>query len=335
MHLVNKERRGLRHSSRRWLAAASVLWLAFSLGVGPAFARRGSGDDDNKKPLKLRLNDAVGKPGGAVAVVLRTYAARPIRQGQLRVKVRRAAAALASLELAGSEAAQPLARLVSVTVYSSASDTSGKAAMANTSSGQSIDFDFLSPSGTVNASDGPLAVLRFVLASSARPGDIYTVEVDPTVASLLAPSGVPIVVEPINATLRVRAANSPQIAEIEGDKIAPGETALIGFQTTEPTLLSGGKITFLYSAAIAAGKPTVRIDPRYGRATVTTNTSVAGRLIVNFTSPDKTLNRVPGLILAVSLPIKTSAPIGSRPSSASRKASRSRSIGCWKSGCAN
>jgi hypothetical protein len=300
---------------RRLAVRCAACLLAFLLGLQPAFARRG-GDDDNKKPLKLRVNDAVGKPGGAVAIVLRTYAARPIRQGQLRVKIRRAAAlaTLAAGDTEALEAGQPLARLVSVTVYSSATDTSGSSAMATTSLGQNVDLDFRSPSGTVNASDGPLAVLRFVLSSSAKPGEVYSVEIDPGIATLLAANGAPIAVEPINATLRVRAANSPQIAEVEGDKISPGETALLGFQTTEPTQLSGGKITFLYSAAIAAGKPTVRIDPRYGKATFTTNTAVAGRLIVNFTSPDKTLNRVPGLIIAVSLPIKAAAPVGSRTS---------------------
>jgi hypothetical protein len=281
-------------------------------GIQPALARGGGGDDN--KPLKLRVNDAVGRPGGAVAIVLRTYAARPIRQGQIRVKIRRATAAAVLLEDGTREASPPLARLVSVTVYSSAADVSGTSAMATTSLGQNVDFNFRSPTSTVNAADGPLAVLRFVLDAAARPGDVYSVEIDPAIASLLAANGAPIVVEPINATLRVRAANSPQIAEVEGDKVSPGQTALLGFQTTEPTLLSGGRITLLYSAAMAAGKPTVRIDPRYGRATFTTNTSVAGRLIVNFTSPDKTLNQVPGLILAVSLPIKASAPIGSRTS---------------------
>ncbi|HSN86740.1 MAG TPA: hypothetical protein VL025_08280, partial [Thermoanaerobaculia bacterium] len=81
------------------LAALLVTVLALLLLALPeAFAARGSGsggddDDDNgggggHEVLKLRVNDAIGRPGGTVAIVLRTYAARPIRQGQISVRVR-------------------------------------------------------------------------------------------------------------------------------------------------------------------------------------------------------------------------------------------------------
>jgi hypothetical protein len=53
------------------------------------------------------------------------------------------------------------------------------------------------------------------------------------------------------------------------------------------------------------------MDKRYGNATFTV-TRKPGLLIVDFKSPDRTLNNVPGTIVAVSLPTKDSAAIGTQ-----------------------
>jgi hypothetical protein len=78
------------------LAAFVAVFLA--LAAGAVFARGGSDDGGGSgsggngggggdKSLVLRINPAIGVPGGMVAVVLRTYAPRPVRQGQAIVRV--------------------------------------------------------------------------------------------------------------------------------------------------------------------------------------------------------------------------------------------------------
>src|SRR5262245_41522947 len=92
------------HRARFRFVAAFLMAAALLLsGLPEASARRGGGDDGGggDDALKLRANDAIGKRGGVVALGLRTYAARPIRQGQISVRVRPGGAANAASTLSG------------------------------------------------------------------------------------------------------------------------------------------------------------------------------------------------------------------------------------------
>lgn len=310
--------RRLSFSPRSVLAALVTLALLTS-GAPSADARRGrGGDDDNggggggdDRALKLRVNDAIGAPGGTVAVVLRTYAARPIRQGRISLRVRkRVGPAKSGLTVAAlTEPVRPVT-LVGVTVYSQRRDAKSQSNLAGAPDSQAVQVDFSSASGTVNAADGPLAVFRFRLSRAVSPGQEYVLEVDPSVTSLVDGGGRPIAVEPINAVLTVRAPSAPFAVEAEGDEVEPGEAAELGFSTFEPFPVSGGRVTLRYDASVAGGRPTVAMDPRYGRSKFTVDTSRPGVLVVSFQSPDKTLNTVPGNIVAVTLPTRASAPIG-------------------------
>lgn len=305
-------------SPRSRSALAALLAAALLLSAAPeASARRGRGGDDNggggdDDALKLRVNDAVGKPGGTVAIVLRTYAARPIRQGQISVRVRRGRPAKALEGLTVEALTEPVRPLTfqRAVVYSTRSDSPAQATPTGAADSQAVNVKFASPSGTVNASDGPLAVLFFQLHPSVTPGQVYTIEVDPAVTSLVDSGGRPIGFEPINAVLTVRAPSAPLAVEAEGDEVEPGETAELGVQTSEPFRVSSGRVTLRYNAAAASGQPAVRIDPRYGKSTFTVDRSKPGVLVVDFRSPDNSLNTVPGTIVAVDLPTKASAGIG-------------------------
>ncbi|HYN22195.1 MAG TPA: hypothetical protein VE078_14640 [Thermoanaerobaculia bacterium] len=292
------------------LLMASALLLT---GVQSASARRGQGgggDDDNA--LKLRVNDAIGMPGGTVAIVLRTYAARPIRQGQVSVRVRKGRPANAQSLLTAEALTQPVRPLtfLGAVVYSTRGDSATQATPTGNTEGQAVNVKFSSPSATVNASDGPLAVLRFRLDPAVAAGQQYTIELDPALTSLVDGGGKPILVEPINAVLTVRAPSAPLAIEAEGDDVEPGETAELGVQTFEPFPISSGRITLRFNPAVASGPPVVRMDPRYGKANFTVNLGKPGVLVVDFKSPNRTLNTVPGTIVAVDLPTRASAAIG-------------------------
>ncbi|HSG39632.1 MAG TPA: hypothetical protein VLE27_08345 [Thermoanaerobaculia bacterium] len=304
-----------RFQSRVTLAAVVAAML---FALPDAEARRGRGGDDGGggggDALTLRVNDAIGVPGGTVAVVLRTYAPRPVRQGQIHIKIRRPPARTKALGLTVEELTQPVRplTLISATVYSQRGDSVSQAALTGQPDSQTATVRFESPSGSVNASDGPMAVFRFRLAKSVKPGQRFELQVDPAQTSLVDQQGRPVTLEPRPAFLTVRAPKSPFLIEAEGDDAEPGEMAELGVQTQEPFPVSGGRVTLRYDQKLAGGAAVVRMDPRYGRSTFTVDRSKPGVLVVNFTSPDSTLNTVPGTIVAVDLPVAASARIGAR-----------------------
>src|ERR1700750_1502257 len=83
------------HQSRRAspmpMRFRSCLVFVLTLLLAAAALAKSPVDDGgvSGKSLTLRLNPAIGTPGGLVAVVLRTYAPRPIKQGQVVVRAAR------------------------------------------------------------------------------------------------------------------------------------------------------------------------------------------------------------------------------------------------------
>jgi hypothetical protein len=276
-----------------------------------ALPRRGGGDDDE---LTLRLDDAIGRPGGQVSIVLRTYAARPIRQGRLGVRTRPQAFRLGGPLLPGAgEAALvggPFDRLLSVTVFSTAGDSVTTSGWAKGNDGQPTHVEFRSATASINSADGPLLVLKYRLAPSVQPGETYLVDFDPALTSLIDAQGQNVVLARRPAELTIRAGSAPIAVEAEGDEVEPGETATVGLHTFEPIPLAGGQVGLVYDPTVVVGTPTVRIDPRFGRATFTVRRPRPGKVVVKFTSADKSLNRVPGLLVAVDLATGTNVPVG-------------------------
>lgn len=302
-------------------AAAAALSLLFA-AVPPAFARGGGSGDDGggsgsgDKELVLRVNPAIGAPGGTVAVVLRTYAPRPVRQGQVLIRVvRRPAPPKALLGPTFETLAQPLRplqSLLSATVYSQQNDSSTQAALAGQPASQTTTATFQSPTGTINASDGPLAVFKFRLDSSVQPGQTFDLTLDPAATGLTDAQGRAIALAPRAGELTVRSPKTPFLLEADGDKVEPGEVAELSVNTFEPFLTSGGRVTLRWNANVAGGPPSVRMDSRYGKVTFSTDTSQRGRLVVDFKSPDISFNNVPGSIVTIALPISATAQLGTR-----------------------
>jgi hypothetical protein len=185
-----------------------------------------------------------------------------------------------------------------------------QASLSGAPDSQAVKVQFASPSATVNAADGPLAVFFLRLDPSVVPGQTYLLELDLGLTSLTDESGRAITIQPINAELTIRAAGAPFAVEAEGDEVAPGEAAELGVQTFEPFAVSGGRVTLRFNPAVAGGAPTVRMDSRYGKATFQVDRSTPGVLVVTFQSADRTLNSVPGALIGITLPTRASAAFG-------------------------
>lgn len=290
----------------RTALTAAVLAFLGLLGLAPEPASA-------SKSLTLRVNDARGGPGDLVAVVVRTYASRPIGQGQLCIGARRTtrAASTAALDLELAEATDaPFVRLERAEVFSAKND----ARFTVSFDAQEATLKFNSPTGSINAADGPLAVLYFRLSTSVAEGQVFEISVDVSESMLADGSGQRIEIESKPGRLEIRdegqGENEDLEVEVSAGKVKAGKVARAMIRTESPVSLASGRIALRYDPRLVAGRPWVRIDSRYGKATVVVNTDTPGLVTIVFQSPDKSLNRVPGDLFEVRFPTSRQAPRG-------------------------
>jgi hypothetical protein len=314
-------------TTQRSFRLSLAVLLATFLSAGAALARTpvdDGGTTSGKPSLVLRVNPAIGVPGGIVAMVLRTYAPRPIKQGQVVVRVvarpapaavaqagrRRAPAGGSGLTLKSlTQPVRPLT-LLSTVVYSPLGDAVAKGVLNGLPDSQVAQVNFQSASSTINSVDGPMAVFRFRLDPSASPGDVFDLSLDLTQTKLTDDAGRPITITPRSNTLTVRAPADPFQVAVEGASVQPGGTAELGVSTFEPFAVSGGRFTLTWDPRLSGGAPTVKIDARYGQSVYTVDTSQPGRMVVEFQSSDSSFNSVPGTIVAISMPVAGDAAVG-------------------------
>jgi hypothetical protein len=280
---------------RTALAAAFSLLGLLALAPEPAAAA---------KSLTLRVNDARGGPGDLVAVVVRTYASRPIGQGQLCI----GAGPPGKVSAAAVDA--PFVRLEKVQVFSAKND----ARFTVSFNAQEATLKFSSPTGSINAADGPLAVLYFRLSTAVVDGDVFEIAVDAVDSRLADGSGQRIAIESKPGRLEIRTGghggNEDLELRVTGGKAKPGKVALVTIGTQTATALASGRIALRYDPRLVSSRPWVRIDPRYGKATVVVDTDAPGLVTILFQSPDRSFNRVPGDLFEVRFPVSRQAPRG-------------------------
>jgi hypothetical protein len=256
-----------------------------------------------KDVLTLRVNDAIGEPGGRVAVVIRTYAPRPVGQGQICFTAR---------SRGGGSAAGPFAELEEWKVFSRRGDELAIASIEPSADGQTIVVEFSSDSATINRKDGPLAVLFFRLRDDVRPRQRFNIAIDIGNTVLFDQRGDLIRLEPRAGELQVRRPAEAFKAQAEDDKIVPGEVAELGMETYEPVAMAAGRIGLRFDPEAVAGRIKVKMRKQHGKRKFKADRSEPGLVLVDFTSRSGTLNTVPGEILSVEFRTPGSARVGSR-----------------------
>lgn len=272
------------------LPAAVVCASLAILSAAPAAA----------ESLTLRVNDAMGEPGGRAAVVVRTYAPRGVEEGQICLR--------ATSRLKADTT--PFAMLEEAIVYSGAGDAVYFSAFDEAL--QAARVDFSSASASINESDGPLAVFFFRLRSSLAGGEKFEIAIDLADTALVGADGQPVPLDLRSGVLTIREPGSPVLFAAEGDAVTAGSVAALGIDTQEAFSIGAGRAVLTYDPAFATGPPVVTLDPRHGDAFFFADTTVAGRIDVTFQSPGGTLNGVPGTLFSIRLPTAPSLPVGSQ-----------------------
>ncbi len=154
--------------------------------------------------LALRVNNLDGLPGAQVVLELRTYSPRPVRQGQICLSTRRRAGKVLGSKSAVAESG-PFETLLGGRVYSENNDVVSNIRTEVRGAETLLVIDFDSPSGTVNAADGPMIELDLVLRSDLALGDEFEVAVDLANTIVLAPDLAPVPLRSEPGRLRIRA----------------------------------------------------------------------------------------------------------------------------------
>lgn len=258
------------------------------------------------EPLTIRVADMEGAPGEVITLVLRTYSPRALGQGQICL---RGSQNFGVQQLAGG--AEPFAELLGVEVFSANGDV---IAVGDLDPGGAITMiGFNSAGATVNLEGGPLAAIHLRLAPTLVPGSSFTVDVDLPNTEIFGPGGVPIEFVPRSGTLRVLSPGANKTLGVDDDRVPPGGFLALGVQTLHPFLIGSGAIEMTWPAGFTVGTPVVRMDPRHGNASFVADVSVPNRVAVSFSSPDGTLNRVPGEIIEILVQTIPTAPDSSGP----------------------
>ncbi len=241
------------------------------------------------EPLTLRVNDTTAVAGGIAAVTLRTYASRPVGQGQL------------CMQFALRGAQGPVATVEGATVFSVAGDAVEKVFFDGGAASQPTMVTFSSASATINATDGPLAVVYLRMHEDLAPGTEYDVLLDLPNTVLVDAEGKSIDVEARHGVVTIRDPAAP--VEVSGfaESAVAGENAVLGMQTNEQFAIQAGQVGVRYDPALAPSWIKVSMDARHGNASFEATTS-PGLVLVTFSSPDGSLNGVPGDLVSVRMP---------------------------------
>ena len=289
-----------RHRSRAFWLAVALAWEALAAGP-PARALE-------IEPLMLRVQDAVGAPGEQTAIVIRTYASRPVRRGRLASVVAAATGVPGEAARLGATAT-PILSCDAAMVFSVNGDVSAPVCGFDVPT-QTFDVNFESLSATINARDGVFGVLYVTLAPDVVPGDEYTISLDLGGSFLDDPEDDPVLLETRAGTLSIRAPTDPVSFSVDGGKVQPGSGAVIEVGTAEPFDLKQGRLLISYDPAIATELPAVSADPRHGDVALTVSYPQAGRVQIDFASALEDWNRVPGDLLILHFGTPASVPVG-------------------------
>lgn len=282
----------------RKVSATLALLILISLGLGLAPPMASAVE------LTLRLNDAEARPGDTVALVLRTYAARPIKQGQICL--------IACLTQSHQGGALPFDALEDAIVFSEHGDALSLTTFESDGQTQTAILEFSSPTGRINWSDGPLAAVFLALSQDTPPGSEIELALDPANTYFIDDAGEPVPLSFRDGELTVLSVDAPLALSAAGDETVPGNVAVLAVETSEAFALASADLAFRYDTAIAVGPPQVSFDHRYGQAALDLDLSTPGLILASLNSPDGSLNGVPGQLLSILLPTSPTVPVGTR-----------------------
>ncbi len=274
--------------------------VALALVFAGLLAQTAARADDHG--LLLRVQDAVGTPGGRAVITLRTYSTRPVGQGTICMRFDPTLGQV-----------PPLSSLKGVKVFGQADDVVQSFTTSEQNGALIIDVEFASASASINTIDGPFAAFYFDVSPDAIVGQETDIEIDPGLTGLLDENGFPIPIELRGGELTIRDPAMPvEIAAEAHVGDFPHLPVTLSLQTNEPFAIGSGQVGIRYSSRELTGAHVLRSDPRFGRADIKMG-GHAGLAVFNIVATDHAFNELPGNILSIDVMANPAFAFGTEP----------------------
>jgi hypothetical protein len=241
--------------------------------------------------LTLSIDDMEAAPGDTAVLVVRSYQPRPISQGQLCFGI--GAPRFSSIRRAH--------------VLSTRHDATFEASLA---SPNEAAMTMSSPTASINDAEGPVLVIAFIVDPAATPGDSFELTIQLPDSILTDPNGAPIDIDVKPGTFTVKQPDAPHTIEADNADAAAGSTVILDIATAEYRPLSHGQVDYRYDATIIESIESIRVLSLKNDAVFMANTSRPGRVLITFSSPSRTIAKIPGQFIQLTARVRPGLPNG-------------------------
>lgn len=264
------------------LALAAAIFAAAGAFSSPARAQ---------EMLTLSIDDMEAAPGDTAVLVVRTYQPRPISQGQVCFII--GEPRFTDIRRAKVRSTQRDA------TFTASLSTPTEAAMTMSS-----------PSATINASEGPVMLIAFTVDPNAIPGDSFQLSIQLPDSFLTDEFGTPIDLDVKPGTFTIKAPGAPHTLEADNANAPSGSTVILDIATAEYQPLASGQVDYRYDESIIEGIDDVRVLALKNDAVFTADTSIPGRVFITFSSPSRTIAKIPGQFIQLTARVRSGLPEG-------------------------
>lgn len=230
---------------------------------------------DAQEMLTLSIDDMEAAPGELAVLVVRTYQPRPISQGQVCFII-------------GEPRFTDIRR---AKVRSTQRDATFTASLMSPTEAA---LTMSSPSASINASDGPVMLIGFTVDPSAIPGESFELSIMLPDSFLTDENGFPIEIEVKPGTFTVKQPGAPFTLEADNADAAAGSIVVLDIAKPEYQPLSSGQIDYRYDTTLIESIDDVQVLALRNDAQFTADTSTPGRVLITFSSPSRTIGKIPG-----------------------------------------
>ncbi len=248
---------------------------------------------ESQEALTLSLDDMEAEPGKVAVLVVRSYQPRPISQGQVCFII-------------GEPRFTALRRAVARSTMRDAVTT------ANLTSPFEAAMTMSSPSATINAVEGPVMLIAFTVDPTAVPGESFTLSVDLPDSFLVDAAGGPVSLEILPGTFTVKTPGGPHELEADNAKAPAGSLVVLDVATAEYQPLASGHIEYRYDTALVESIQSVRVLALRNDANVMADASIPGRISISFSSPSRTIAKIPGQFIEITAQLRPGLAHGTR-----------------------
>lgn len=169
-------------------------------------------------------------------------------------------------------------------------------------------IDFGAPLASLDLQTGPFLRLGGIADAALMAGDLVSVQLS---ADATLAVGGSLRVLTSGAERVVGASTDALVLRVSSQKdLVAGELATIEIRTYNPKPISEGQVCFQFSTTFFADVSSVSVQAAVTDVSYSVDTTTAGIMVVQFSSPSAAINRLDGPLILVEMRLSPTLPIG-------------------------